>query len=469
LAAFFVENNDYDNNVPHDTAHQNTIQHKKQYYLVSFYGRFNYTLLDRYLLTFTLRDDGSSKFASNHKWGLFPSIALAWKINDESFLKNSKVLSQLKFRVGWGKTGQQNIVDNWYPSLPIYTMGDKYTMYQFGNIWYVTLRPEGYDPNIKWEESTTTNVGFDFGFLHDRITGTIDYYYRKNTDMINYIPVPAGTNLSNYITTNVGDMENSGVELGLEGKPVVTKDWSWNLGVNATFNKNKITKLTVSDDPSYPGVLVGGISGGVGNTVQIQSVGYPMYSFYVFQQVYDKNGKPIEGLYVDRNGDGKITDADRYHYKSANPDAIYGVFTTLNYKKWMLAMAGHASVGNYIYDNIAANRGVYNNLFRPEGPYLGNVATSVNDVNFTNQQYLSDYYVKNASFFKMDYITLSYSFGNLIKNTANLRVSLTVNNVFMITKYTGIDPEVNLGTSVGIDNNVYPRSRAFVLGVNLLF
>ncbi|MGA2822950.1 MAG: TonB-dependent receptor [Bacteroidales bacterium] len=471
---FYVANTNINNNVPHDTAHANNIVHKKQYYLVSFYGRLNYTLMNRYLLTFTLRDDGSSKFSSDTRWGLFPSAALAWKINDEAFLRNSKAVSQLKLRVGWGETGQQDITDNWYPYLPLYTLSDQYTKYQFGNVWYYTLRPEGYDSKIKWETTATTNVGIDFGFLKDRITGSLEYYFKKTTDLLNYIPVPAGTNLSNYIWTNIGDMQNSGVEVSLDLKPVVTHDWNWDIGGNVAINKNKITKLTATDNPNYPGVLVGGISGGVGNTVQVQSVGYPMYSFYVYQQVYDANGKPIEGLYVDRNGDGKITDADRYRYKSANPDATFGVFSTLKYKQWTLSAAGHASVGNYMYDNIAANRGVYNNLYRPEGPYLGNVTTSVYDVNFTNQQYLSDYYVKNASFFKLDYLTLSYSFGNVIKNTTDLRLSFTVNNVFTITKYKGVDPEINTGgtgsgASVGIDNNVYPRSRVFVLGVNLLF
>jgi len=466
---FYVSNVNINNNVPHDTAHAADILLKKQYFLLSFYGRLNYTLMNRYLLTFTLRDDGDSKFSSNTRWGLFPSAALAWKINDEAFLRNSKAVSQLKLRVGWGETGNEEVGDNWYPYLPVYLLSDRFSMYQFGNIWYQTLRPGGYDAKIKWETTATTNVGIDFGFLKDRITGSLEYYYKKITDLLNYIPVPAGTNLSNFIWTNIGNMQNSGVEFTLDLKPVVTKDWNWDFNFNVATNKNKITKLTVTDDPNYPGILVGGISGGVGNTVQVQSVGYPMNSFYVYQQVYDANGNPIEGLYVDRNHDGKITDADRYRYKSANPDVTFGVSTTLKFKQWTLATAGHASVGNYMYDNIAANRGVWNNLYRPEGPYLGNVATSVYDVNFTNQQFLSDYYVKNASFFKLDYLTLSYSFGNVIKNTTDLRLSFTVNNVFTITKYKGIDPEVNLGSSVGIDNNVYPRSRVFVLGVNLLF
>lgn len=464
---FWLNSNSYNNNVPHDSAHAVTQVVKKEYYLLSFYGRLNYTLANRYLLTVTLRDDGSSKFSKSNRWGLFPSFALGWKINDEKFLRDSKVISLLKLRLGWGQTGNQDIGDNWYPYIPIYTASDKFAMYQFGNVWYVTLRPDAYDQNIKWETQTTWNVGLDFGFLKDRITASADYFYKTTDDMINFIPVPAGTNLSNYVWTNVGSMKYSGFEFMLDVKPIVNKDWVWDIAGNATFYKNEITKLNISDDPNYPGVMVGGISGGVGNTVQIQRVGNPANSFYVFQQVYDANGSPVEGLYVDRNNDGKITDADRYCYKSPNPTFTFGLSTSLKYRKWVLAMSGHANIGNYMYNNVEANRGVYSNIYRPEGPYLSNVATSVTNTGFVNQQYLSDYYVQNASFFKLDYLSLAYNFGNLIKNTANLRVSFTVNNVFTITKYQGLDPEVNLGSTNGIDNNMYPRSRVFVVGLNL--
>jgi len=466
---FYVENDTYNNNVPHDTAHASDIFHKSQYFLLSFYGRLNYTLMNRYLLTFTLRDDGSSKFSSDTRWGLFPSAALAWKINDEAFLSNSKVVSQLKLRVGWGETGNQNVGSNWYPYLPLYTLSDRYTMYQFGNVWYQTLRPEAYDSQIKWETTATTNVGVDFGFLKDRITGSLEYYYKKITDLLNYIPIAAGTNLSNFLWTNIGDMQNSGIEFSLDLKPIVKHDWNWDIGFNVASNKNKITKLTQTDNPNYPGELTGGISGGVGNTVQIQSVGYPINSFYVYQQAYDKNGNPIEGVFVDRNGDGKITSADMYQDHSAEPTATFGVHTTLKYKQWALAAGGHAEVGNYMYNNNDANDGVWSNLNRLGGTYLGNVTSSVYGTNFVNNQYLSDYYVQNASFFKLDYVSLSYNFGNVIKHTTDLRVSVTVNNVLTITKYTGVDPEVNTGSSLGIDNNIYPRSRVFVLGVNLLF
>ena len=465
---FWVDNNSYNNDVPHDSAHANTIVVKQENYLVSFYGRLNYALFNRYLLTATLRDDGSSRFSSSNRWGLFPSVALGWKINDEKFLRDSKAVSQLKIRLGWGETGQQDISTNWYPYLPIYERSDGFTQYQFGNVYYRTLRPDAYDPNIKWETTATSNVGIDLGFLKDRITASADYFYKNTTNMLNFVPVPAGTNLSNYVWTNVGSMQNQGFEFMLDVKPIVTKDWLWDIGANATTYKNKITKLNISDDPNYPGVMVGGISGGVGNTVQIDKVGYPINSFYVYQQVYDKNGAPVEGLYVDRNGDGKITDADRYCYKSPNPTATFGINTKLTYKKWALAASGHANVGNYMYNNVEANRGVYANVYRPEGPYLGNVATSVTNTGFVNQQYLSDYYVQNASFFKLDYLSLAYNFGNLVKNTLNLRISFTVNNVFTITKYKGLDPEVNLGSTLGIDNNMYPRSRVYVLGVNLM-
>lgn len=464
---FWVNNNSYNNNVPHDSAHANTIIVKQENYLVSFYGRFNYTLFNRYLLTATLRDDGSSRFSKSTRWGLFPSVAVGWKINDEKFLRDSKAVSLLKLRLGWGQTGQQDISANWYPYLPIYTASDRFTMYQFGNMWYVTLRPDAYDPNIKWETTTTWNAGIDLGFIKDRITASVDYFYKNTNDMLNFIPVPAGTNLSNYVWTNVGSMENRGFEFMFDVKPIMNKDWSWDIGFNATYYQNKITKLNISDDPNYPGVMVGGISGGVGNTVQIQRVGNPANSFYVYQQVYDANGSPVEGLYVDRNGDGKINDADRYCYKSPNPVYTFGINTRLNYKKWSLAASGHANVGNYMYNNVEANRGVYANIYRPEGPYLGNVASSVSNTEFNNQQYLSDYYVQNASFFKLDFLSLAYDFGTVIGDKLNVRVSFTVNNVFTITKYKGLDPEVNLGSTMGIDNNMYPRSRVFVLGVNL--
>jgi len=444
---------------------RDSTDYETENYLVSFFGRLNYTFNDKYLLTFTLRNDGSSRFSPDTRWGLFPSAAFAWKINDEAFLKDYKVLTNLKLRLGWGVTGQQNISDNDYPYQARYTFGEPNAAYQFGGIFFQTLRPEGYDANIKWEETTTTNVGIDYGFANDRISGSLDYYVRKTKDLINFIPIPAGTNLSNYLLTNIGDMENKGFEFAISGKPISKPDMFWEVGFNFTLNENKITKLTATDDSTYLGVFVGGIAGGVGNTVQIHSVGKPSYSFYVFEQVYDADGKPIEGMYVDRNDDGQITDADRYHYKSPNPKYYIGINSRFNYKNWDFSFAGRANIGNYMYNNVSSNNGVYERLYRPEGPYLSNITADVDEVGFTAPQYLSDYYIQEATFFRMDNIGVSYLFSNLFNDKVKLRLSATVNNAFVITNYKGIDPEVG----GGIDNNIYPRTRIYALGVNLQF
>ncbi|NCC72961.1 MAG: TonB-dependent receptor [Sphingobacteriia bacterium] len=434
-------------------------------YLVSFFGRVNYTFKNRYLLTFTLRNDGTSRFSPDTRWGLFPSAAFAWKILDENFMKNVDVLSQLKLRLGWGVTGQQNINQGDYPYLPRYTRSNQFARYQLGNLFYYTMRPAGYDYNIKWEETTTSNIGLDFGFAQDRFYGSIDYYKRKTEDLINFIPVPAGTNLSNFILTNVGNLENEGIEFSLTSRIVNTSDLFWEAGFNATYNKNEITKLTATDDPDYPGVETGGISGGVGNFIQMNSVGYPSNSFFVFEQVYDIDGMPIQGMYVDRNGDGEITDADRYHYKKPAADFYFGISSALTYKNWDFSFSGRANFGNYAYNNIASENAVYERLYRPEGPYLGNIISAVSNTGFVNPQYRSDYYIQDASFFRMDNITLSYLFPNIINGKTSLRVSATVTNAFVITRYDGIDPEI----SNGIDNRLYPRPRTYVLGVNLQF
>ena len=293
---FWRKGKTYETNVAETVV--NTDQpYETENYLVSFFGRMNYSLLDKYLLTFTLREDGSSRFAENNRWGLFPSVALAWKINSESFLKNSNVISDLKLRLGYGITGQQDVTDNNdFPYLAKYTLSDVFAQYRFGSTLYNTYRPEGYDINIKWEETTTYNAGLDFGFLKNRITGTFDLYSRETNDLINTIPVPAGSNLTNKILTNVGNLTNKGIEFTLNGKIISTSDMSWELAYNIGYNENKITKLTQTDDPTYQGVSNGNISGGVGSTIQVHSVDYPVYSFLVYQQVYDENGKPIEGL-----------------------------------------------------------------------------------------------------------------------------------------------------------------------------
>ncbi|OQX78423.1 MAG: hypothetical protein B6D64_06715 [Bacteroidetes bacterium 4484_276] len=450
---------------PMRTYDIDTINRPTESFLVSFFGRFNYSFKDRYLLTFTLRNDGTSRFSPDTRWGLFPSAALGWKIVDEPWMQNANVLSQLKLRAGWGVTGQQNINQGNYPYLPRYTRSNQFARYQLGNLFYYTLRPEGYDYNIKWEETTTINLGLDFGFAEDKVYGSIDVYKRETKDLINFIPVPAGTNLSNFILTNIGDLENKGVEFSITYRPVSTAKVFWEIGFNATYNKNEITKLTATDDPDYLGVATGGISGGVGNTVQMHSVGQPANSFFVYEQVYGTDGKPIEGMYVDRNGDGEITDSDRYHYKKPAADFYFGINSNVSYQNWDFSFSGRANFGNYVYNNVDSENGVYERLYRPEGPYLGNITSSVTNTEFVTPQYLSDFYIQDGSFFRMDNMTLSYLFPAIINGKANLRLSASVNNAFVITDYEGIDPEI----SGGIDNRVYPRPRTYVFGVSLQF
>ena len=429
---------------------------KTESYLISFYGRLNYTFMDRYLLTFTIRDDGTSRF-QNNKWGVFPSAALAWRINEENFMKNVDWLSNLKLRLGWGITGQQNINQGDYPSIATYHTNQHGSLYMFGNNVIIPITPKGYASQIKWEETTTYNIGLDFGFLGNRINGSIDVYMRKTKDLLNKVPVASGTNLTNYLLTNVGDMENKGIEGALNVVPIEQKDLRWEIGFNIAYNKNKITRLTASDDPSYPGVEDGGISGGVGNKIQIQKVGNPMNSFYVLQQVYDETGKPLEGIYVDRNHDGQITDDDRYVYYKPDPDVIIGLNTELSYKKWTLSAAFRSFLGNYVYNNVASNTEMKADMWTNN--FICNRVSTAPYSNFKQAQYKSDYYVQNASFLKLDKITLAYNIAPWV------RVNFTAQNVFTITKYDGVDPEV----ANGIDNNMYHRSRNFILGASFNF
>ncbi|MCF8228541.1 MAG: TonB-dependent receptor [Bacteroidales bacterium] len=461
----YRKNYSINSNVANEPAQTDTIDDPTEYVLLSYFGRLNYTFKNRYLLTFTLRNDNTSRFSEDNRQGWFPSVALGWKMHQENFMKSVDFISRLKLRASWGITGQQNINQGDYPYLSRYTLSQQNARYQLGNVFYYTLRPEGYDSKIKWEETTTWNFGLDYGFANDRYYGSIDVYYRETKDLLNEIPWPAGTNLTNILLTNIGNLENKGVEFSIYTRPVVKEDIYWEVGFNASYNHNEITKLIASDNPDYPGFKTGGISGGVGNNIQIHSVGHPAYSFYVYEQVYDENGDPIEGLYVDRNGDGQITDDDRYHYKDPNPKYVFGISSNLKYKNWDFAFSGRANFGNYVYNNVASENGVYERLYRPEGPYLSNISTTVEDTEFENPRYLSDYFIQDGSFFRMDYITLAYNFNDIINGDADLRLSFTVNNAFVITQYEGLDPEIHLG----IDNNIYPRPRTFVFGANLQF
>ncbi|MBS4013997.1 MAG: SusC/RagA family TonB-linked outer membrane protein [Bacteroidetes bacterium] len=438
--------------------------------LISFFGRLQYSLMNRYLLYVTVRNDHSSRFSPETRSGIFPSAAFAWKILEEPFMDNANNVSELKLRLGYGVTGQQDI-GGYYPYLARYTPSRPGASYPFGTdasgnpIYVTTIRPEGYDRNIKWEETETYNIGLDFGFKKDRYTGSLDLYKRNTKDLINFIPVAAGSNLSNYILTNVGSMENRGIELSLFTRPISTNEISWLIGINGTYNETKISKLTAYEDPDYIGVPTGGISGGVGNNIQIHTVGFAPNSFFVYQQVYDNEGNPIEGLYVDLDGDGEITLDDLYRFNKPTPTYYFGITNSVDYKNWSFSFAGRANIGNFVYNNVSSVNGELSRLHRPEGPYLSNVTSDALLYEFNNAQYFSDFYIQDASFFKMDHITLGYNFPDLVSKGSNLNVSFVVQNAFMITGYKGLDPEV----AYGVDNNIYPRPRIFVLSLGLQF
>jgi iron complex outermembrane receptor protein len=454
-------------------------KYKNENFLVSFFGRLNYTLNDRYLLTASLRDDGSSRFAENNRWGLFPAVALAWNISEENFLQNAKGISNLKLRLGYGVTGQQDITDNQYPFLATYRGSEGGAAYQFGNTFYQTLRPGPYDANIKWEETTTYNIGLDFGLFQERLTGAVEFYQRETKDLINFIPIPAGSNFSNYLTTNVGDLENKGFEITLNAKAVQSENIDWSIGFNLSRNVNEITRLIKTDDPTYPGVSVGTISGGVGNTVQKHQVGYPAFTFYMFEQVYNAEGKPIEGLYVDRTGEGGTVisnELNKYYGKKPAPDVLMGINSSFRYKKFDFYLSGRISLGNYVYNNMLSNRAVYQALYNQSG-FFNSLPSAINETEFSAPQYFSDHYLEDASFFKMDNISAGYNFDKVFSEKLKARISFTVQNAFTITDYSGLDPEVDVPMKIGegldpgpgIDNNYYPRPRTFLLGVNLTF
>lgn len=434
--------------------------------LLSYYGRVNYTFNDKYLLTGTIRRDGSSRFSPLNRFGTFPSGAFAWKIKEESFLKDNNVLSDLKLRVGYGLTGQQDAIGN-YDYTSYYSLSSATASYQLGSTYYQLYRPAAYDPTRKWEQSATTNVGIDYGFLNGRITGTIDAYYKNTTNLLAPVNVAAGAGFSNTFVTNVGSMTNRGIEVALNAQVVRTKDVQWDVAVNATYNENKITKLTFVNDPNSTGLATGSISGGVGNNIQRYYVGQPRGAFYVYQQVYGLDGKPIDNVYVDRNGDGTINDKDLYLYKQPDPKFLFGFSSSVNYKQWSLGVVMRANLGNYAYNNVFSNTGVRNNILNPLG-YLNNGSTNVLEsglVGANDKNVLSDYYIQNASFLKMDNASIGYNFGKVLHQKAQLSINGNVQNVFTVTQYKGVDPEVN----GGIDNNIYPRPRTFVLGVNLKF
>ena len=438
---------------------------KSEYFLVSFFGRVNYSYDDRYMVTATFRADGTSRFANN-KWGYFPSVALAWNAKNESFLEDVDAVSALKVRLSYGQTGQQ-AVGSLYGTIPTYVNNTQGSFYPFGDTWIEPITPQGYNADLKWETTTTYNAGIDLGFLDGRITASADFYHRYTTDLLNYTPVAAGSNLTNYLDANIGELKNVGIEAEINAVAIQTQDWFWNIGANVAWNKNTITKLTSDDERAdYQGVATGGISGGVGSTIQIHQTGQPLSSFFVYQQVYDVNGKPIEGMYVDRNEDGKIDQYDKYCFHDPAPKVTIGFNTQLSWKALTLAVSAHANLGNYVYDNIASTGELLSDLWTNN--FVSNrVSSSVNTLFDGSAQYFSDYYVRNASFLKLDNITLSYRFnlGKPCDRDMSLNVFATVQNVATFTGYKGIDPEI----AGGIDNNMYPRPRTYILGLKFNF
>jgi TonB-dependent starch-binding outer membrane protein SusC len=437
----------------------------REYYLLSLFGRANVTLFDDLLLTGTIRRDGTSRFAPDSRWGLFPAAAIAYKLLD----RDKGTLSSLKLRLGWGVTGQQDVSElDYYPYLARYVSSFNNAQYQLGNTFYNTLRPQGYDANIKWEETTTYNAAVDYGFVDNRITGSLEVYLRKTTDLLNFIPVPAGTNLTNFITTNVGDLENRGVELSINTNVIRRPKMNWDFGVNFTANRNKITRLIATDDPNYLGVFTGGIAGGVGNTVEIHSVGHPTNSFFVFEQVYGENGLPIEGVYVDRNKDGQITPDDRYQYKKTAPDYFIGFTSNFNWGNFDFSFAGRSNLGNFVYNNNLSEQTSQSRVYGSTG-YLLNLNAGYTGVGFETPRYFSDHFIRNASFLRFDHFTVGYNFRGISKKLSNLRIYAVAQNPILITKYDGIDPEVFNPLNPGIDNNIYPRARTYMFGLNLGF
>ena len=429
--------------------------------MLSYYGRINYSFDGKYLLTATVRRDASSRFSKDTRWGTFPSVALGWTLTEEPWLKNQKVLSNLKLRASYGVTGQQEGIGN-YNYLPVYTYSVTGAEAFINGQYINTYRPEAYVSDLKWETTTSWNFGLDFGFLDGRIGGAIDFYTRKTKDLLASVPTAAGTNFSKTILTNVGNVDSKGIEVSLNATPIQTKDWEWNLSYNFTWQNMKVKNLSLTKGGSQTNVKVGPSIDAY--QFQVLSEGYEPYMFYVYHQLYDsKTGKPIEGAYADLNNDGEINDADLYRYHSPAPKYIMGLSTSLRYKQLTLGMSFRANIDNYVYNGMGMGTGAFETVSY-NNSQLNNLNTSFLKTGFKTRQYLSDYYVENASFLKLDNLSLSYNVGKINK-WASLTVSAMVQNVFTITGYSGTDPEV----PNGMDNSFYPRPRTYSLSLGLQF
>lgn len=430
--------------------------------LVSFYGRLNYSLMGRYLLTATMRRDGSSRFSQQNRWGDFPSAALAWNIKEESFLKGSNTFSTLKLRAGWGITGQQEGIGD-YGYQPNFFYGDSAARYQFGNEYVAVVRPQAYDENLQWEETDARNLGIDFGFFQNRLTFAVDYYDKSTSNLLAVVPAPAGTNFSNQLLTNVGSIRNKGWEFAVTTTPVRNSDFSLDLNANLTYiMQNEITKLQLVNDPTYLGADVGSI--GINGFIQKHTVGFRPNTFFLYKQIYDKSGQPIEGLYEDRNRDGIINDLDKYWGKNPEPRVFAGFSANSTYKKFGAGFTMRGSYGNYVFNNLNAGSAIFQNVSTGNN-FLSNSTREILNSGFIARQTWSDYYLENASFLRMDNAYLNYNVGRVARGKATLRLNFSVQNVFVVTKYTGLDPEVN----GGIGGSIYPRPRMFAVGANLDF
>lgn len=429
--------------------------------MLSYYGRINYSFDGKYLLTATVRRDASSRFSKDTRWGTFPSVALGWTLTEEPWLKNQKVLSNLKLRASYGVTGQQEGIGN-YNYLPVYTSSVTGAEALINGQYITTYRPEAYVENLKWETTTSWNFGLDFGFLNGRIGGAIDFYTRKTKDLLASVPTAAGTNFSKTILTNVGNVDSKGIEVSLNATPIQTKDWEWNLSYNFTWQDMKVKNLSLTKGGSQTNVKVGPSIDAY--QFQVLSEGYEPYMFYVYHQLYDsKTGKPIEGAYADLNNDGEINESDLYRYHSPAPKYIMGLSTSLRYKQLTLGMSFRANIDNYVYNGMGMSTGAFETVSY-NNSQLNNLNTSFLKTGFKTRQYLSDYYVENASFLKLDNLSLSYNVGKINK-WASLTVSAMVQNVFTITGYSGTDPEV----PNGMDNSFYPRPRTYSVSLGLQF
>jgi len=427
--------------------------------LISYYGRLNYNYDNRYIVTATLRADASSKLNPDDRWGYFPSVAVAWNMTNEEFLKGNSVINDLKLRVGYGQVGNVNGLGD-YLYLTRYQGSQSSAYYQFGSTFYQTYRPDPLNKDLKWEISNTLNAGIDYSLFKNRIYGTVDVYVKKTKDLISKVYVDPFTNFGNMIDKNIGDMENKGIEFSINADIIKSKDFDWSFGYNIAYNDNKIKKLSTDN-------LTGGIDGGTGNNIQIQREGEAPFSFYVYKQVYDANGKPIEGAFEDLNGDGIINNSDRYIHKSPFAKVTMGFNTYFRYKNWDLSATARASLGNYAYNNVASAKGYSRKATGNGQNFLSNVHTSYYNSGFTNVtegNLLSDYFIEDASFFRIDNITLGYNLKQAIQGV-DIRMYGAVQNVAVFTNYSGLDPEMYRG----IDNNFYPRPRTFVFGLNVNF